>query len=1060
LARFVIAIVLIAAAALPAAAQNATWLSSPSSGTFNTAANWSPATVPTGTAFFDASGTTALSFSTATTLGGFTLNAGAPAYTFTTGQTLTFNGAGIVINGGSAAITNSGNVIFVGTGTAGTASIANSGNLQFSVNSTAGNAAITNTGGGTVAFLGTSTAGSATITSISSSIVFFNASTAGSATLNSFGPMDFNGTSTAGNATITNSSALNFNNGSTAENATINNSAQLHFNDTSTAGNATITNITTLSFDNSSTAGAAKITNNLNMDFNNASTAGNATVSNTGNLNFHGTGSAGSAAITNSSNLNFRDSSSGGSATINNTTAGTVAFFNTSTAGSATINSLGTLNFNDTSTAGAATITSSSALNFNNASTAGSANIKNFGRALFGNTSSAGNATIANSSILSFRNTGTAGSAVISNDSGLNFYDTSTAGIAVITNNVSLGFNDASTAGSATVTTSAGGGTQFHGSSTGGDARFITGGTFDMSGLAAAGMTAGSIEGPGSYNLGAKALTVGNNNLSTEVSGIISGTGGALTKVGTGTLVLSGANGYTGATTVNAGTLLVNGSIAASSGVTVNSGAILGGTGILPTTVVNGGATLSPGASIGTVAVTGNLTVKPGSTYLVDVSPLAADRTNVSGTATLAGTVDAVFQPGSYNNGTRYTIVSAGTRAGTFDTLVTSNVPAFLTVGLAYTPTEALLVTTSNIGSIPGLTPNERAVAGALDTAFNAGHGLFPGFGNLTSGNVPAALDALSGEIHASIKSAMMDDSGLLRAAVLGRLRQTAVSPVDAPDPAIPDLTVWMQAFVPWGGIDSDGNAAEVGRSLGGFIVGVDRRFQDDWRIGLAGGYSSSRVSVDARASSAAIDSAHLAAYLGHAFGAFNLRAAAAGSWHDISVNRTAAFPGFHDELHSSYDGNTVNVFGEFGYGMSFQHISVEPYAGLAFVRIEAGGFSELGGADALTSGSSDQQVGYTSLGIRTATTMAVGSGTVAPHLTVAWQHALSDVTPQTTLAFLATGADFTVHGVPLARDSALIDAGIDAAVGSNISFGLAYIGQLSGRAQDQAIMGRVVMRF
>ena len=63
--------------------------------------------------------------------------------------------------------------------------------------------------------------------------------------------------------------------------------------------------------------------------------------------------------------------------------------------------------------------------------------------------------------------------------------------------------------------------------STGGQARFITngGGVFDMSGLTGAGMTAGSIEGAGSYALGSKQLTVGGNNLSTQVSGIIAEAG-------------------------------------------------------------------------------------------------------------------------------------------------------------------------------------------------------------------------------------------------------------------------------------------------------------------------------------------------------------------------------------------------------------------------------------------------------------------------------------------------------------------------------------------------------
>jgi hypothetical protein len=97
----------VAAAALLAAtsalAQDATWLLNPGSGNFNTAANWTPATVPKGTAFFGTSNTTNLfgtsnttnlSFTPSTTnVGGFTFNAG--AYTFVSDFTLiNFNGAG------------------------------------------------------------------------------------------------------------------------------------------------------------------------------------------------------------------------------------------------------------------------------------------------------------------------------------------------------------------------------------------------------------------------------------------------------------------------------------------------------------------------------------------------------------------------------------------------------------------------------------------------------------------------------------------------------------------------------------------------------------------------------------------------------------------------------------------------------------------------------------------------------------------------------------------------------------------------------------------------------
>ncbi|MFG3745374.1 autotransporter-associated beta strand repeat-containing protein, partial [Klebsiella pneumoniae] len=72
-------------------------------------------------------------------------------------------------------------------------------------------------------------------------------------------------------------------------------------------------------------------------------------------------------------------------------------------------------------------------------------------------------------------------------------------------------------------------------------------------------------------------LTVGSNGLSTEVTGVISGTG-SLVKTGSGTLTLSGINVYSGGTTINGGTLQIGTAAntgAVSGAVTVNAGSTL-----------------------------------------------------------------------------------------------------------------------------------------------------------------------------------------------------------------------------------------------------------------------------------------------------------------------------------------------------------------------------------------------------------------------------------------------------------------------------------------------------
>jgi hypothetical protein len=123
-----------------ASAQDATWLSTPGTADFNTAGNWSPAVVPTGTAFFGLSNSTTLSFSALnTTIGGFTFNAGASSYSFSLGNnpTLTFTGAGIVVNGGAATFTNNGTLNFNNSSTAGLATITNIGTASLSFNDSA-----------------------------------------------------------------------------------------------------------------------------------------------------------------------------------------------------------------------------------------------------------------------------------------------------------------------------------------------------------------------------------------------------------------------------------------------------------------------------------------------------------------------------------------------------------------------------------------------------------------------------------------------------------------------------------------------------------------------------------------------------------------------------------------------------------------------------------------------------------------------------------------------------------------------------------------------------------
>ncbi|MGQ9662219.1 MAG: autotransporter-associated beta strand repeat-containing protein [Kiritimatiellia bacterium] len=110
-----------------------------------------------------------------------------------------------------------------------------------------------------------------------------------------------------------------------------------------------------------------------------------------------------------------------------------------------------------------------------------------------------------------------------------------------------------------------------------------------------------------------------------------------MTKIGTGTLTLAGANTYTGPTIVQQGALFVNGSLSTTP-VAVKSGGILGGSGTIAGIVTNEtGGVIAPGASVGTLTLTSNLVFQNDAILDIefDCGTITNDTLQVTGNLTL-----------------------------------------------------------------------------------------------------------------------------------------------------------------------------------------------------------------------------------------------------------------------------------------------------------------------------------------------------------------------------------------------------------------------------------------
>src|SRR6266404_3486454 len=584
---------------------------------------------------------------------------------------------------------------------------------------------------------------------------------------------------------------------------------------------------------------------------------------------------------------------------------------------------------------------------------------------------------------------------------------------------------------------------------------------------------------------------------------------GAFDKVDSSVWTLTGTSTFAGPVNINGGTLAVNGDMTSASSLTVNAGGTLGGTGIVGNTTIAGGGIFAPGSGApgSTMTVAGSLSFQSGALYLVQVSPSTASIANVSGTASLAGIVQAVLAPGSYATRSHDILHSASLNGTTFSGVSSSN-PNFA-VSLSYTPTDVFLnLTGATLGAGAGLNQNQQNVANAINGFFNGGGTLPPGFGTLfglTGSNLAAALSQASGETATGTQQTTFNAMNLFMGVMTDPFIGCRSDPVSAGSaapqfaeendgasayaangnarskserdayaaiyrkapvmaaPFAPSWSVWAACY--GGSQTTDGNAAlgtnNTTSRIAGGVVGADYRFSPFTLAGFALAGGGTNFSIANGLGSGRSDLFQAGAFVRHTVGPAYLSAALAYGWQDITTDRTVTIAGV-DQLRAQFNANAWSGRVEGGYRFVTPWMGLTPYAAGQFTTFDLPAYAEqaLVGANtfALAYGSKSVTASRSELGLRTDNSWAMQDGIFTLRGRFAWAHDFNaDRVIGATFQTLP-GASFVVNGAAQAHDAALVTASAEKRWLNGWSAAVTFEGEFSNVTRSYA--GKGVVRY
>ncbi|HEX3852695.1 MAG TPA: autotransporter outer membrane beta-barrel domain-containing protein [Polyangiaceae bacterium] len=419
--------------------------------------------------------------------------------------------------------------------------------------------------------------------------------------------------------------------------------------------------------------------------------------------------------------------------------------------------------------------------------------------------------------------------------------------------------------------------------------------------------------------------------------------------------------------------------------------------------------------------VIGNVLEGAGSTLAIKVSPDAASMLQVSGTASLAGSLALTFAPGVYT-GKTFAIVSAGGVSGTFST-VASNAPR-LAQSLVYTSTQVDLTTSAG--------PFE--VAPTRDTVFGSlGSVALQGGQQATTALLGHLSDQHNGTGSDTIKTSLAGNAPT-QLAFTGST-QALTSVVSALPDAMMRMGGWFRALGTFADLDSSASVPGFNSRTGGFMAGVDGPLADNLRVGVAGGYGHTDLSAR-DGESGSLDTPRIALYGSTSFAGWSLDALAGYGYDMIHAHRPITEAGMVASSH--HNGQEANAALQASKLFAFGALTVQPAAGVTYTHLFEDSFTETGaGGFNLATPTRDTDSARPFVNASALQTFVTGSGMrIVPEADISYSYETMSTPP--SLAQVG-GGSFSVEDARPSRNQLQIGGGVTMAMTNQLALHVAY---------------------